>query len=143
MFYDLFIPAERGAEKTLSMLARLGYSCAAASCTVTGKIPQDVGLLAKGIDVDVAPDVRATLAATGKSFTVLKRITVELSDTKECYHLNGNTPGMKEFDIVAVNPTTEKLWAQCCVQSRTAKKCYSHPVHCDRCTHAICKLRCC
>eukprot|EP00041_Stephanoeca_diplocostata_P009089 m.138834 g.138834 ORF g.138834 m.138834 type:complete len:111 (-) comp17596_c0_seq12:432-764(-) len=21
---------------------------------------------------------------------------------------------MKEFDIVAVNPTTEKLWAQCC-----------------------------
>jgi RNase P/RNase MRP subunit p30 len=51
---------------------------------------------------------------TSQAFKQFSRLTVMLDSQQEAYNLNGNCAAVKQFDIVAVCPATEKLFAQCC-----------------------------
>jgi len=113
MFYDLNVPvASKSLSGTIEMLIRLGYDCIALNQYNKGKVPPDLANASQA--VSLSANATAMLQAKGRRFQQLSRLTVLLDDQKDAYHLNGNSPTVKQFDIVAVAPSTDKLFAQCC-----------------------------
>lgn len=115
MFYDLRVPYN-GNEKTstvVSMLIKLGYDTVALEHTINGKPPPELVDLSQ-TKLTFTESTNALLKTRPKPFKVLNRLTVRLSDPKNAYFLNGTDRQVKAFDIVAVQPTTEKLFAACC-----------------------------
>lgn len=88
------------------------YDGCAVSQSVAGKIPQDFANHVPNVELNA--HTKATLATRYRSFTVASRLDVQLDDAKDAYYLNGTCPSMKLFDVIAVTPGTEKLFAQCC-----------------------------
>lgn len=93
----------------------MGYATVALDHAIVGKVPPDVSAVLASIE-----STKAKCAAVapptlgGAAPRVLSRVTVELADPSVAHLLNGTASSMKEFDIVAVTPTTERLWAQAC-----------------------------
>eukprot|EP00035_Acanthoeca_spectabilis_P026467 m.462800 g.462800 ORF g.462800 m.462800 type:complete len:290 (+) comp22802_c0_seq1:114-983(+) len=114
-FYDLSVPLEHSPVETATMLVRLGYQTVALDHTIVGKIPADVSPVLATMDkARSACETAAHSDISGQTPRFLSRATVVLSDPSVAHLLNGTSTAMKEFDVIAVQPTTEKLWAQAC-----------------------------
>jgi len=45
---------------------------------------------------------------------VLKRVTIEINETKELYQFSNPTPSLKSYDILSITPKNEKLFELAC-----------------------------
>lgn len=45
---------------------------------------------------------------------ILKRVTIEINDTKELYQFSNPTPSLKSYDILAITPKNEKMFELAC-----------------------------
>eukprot|EP00053_Salpingoeca_punica_P007315 m.67107 g.67107 ORF g.67107 m.67107 type:complete len:345 (+) comp14092_c0_seq1:27-1061(+) len=119
MFVDLNIPAIPGDVRNaklierLSMLAKLGYDGAAVTDTFTGRITATAVSSAPS-PLPLDDEAQSALTIGRRTFKQYTRATVVLADAKESYSLNGTNPYLKAFDVVAVQPATEKLFSQVC-----------------------------
>ena len=108
MFADLNIPVGEkpnaaSIKDRLLLLHKFGYGAAAVAQTLVGRPGAAV------VNITGVP-----YAGVPSDFKQYSRITVHLDDQKDAFMLNGTSPHIKGFDIVAVRPANEKLFAQCC-----------------------------
>jgi len=45
---------------------------------------------------------------------ILKRVTIEINDTKELYQFSNPSPSLKSYDILAISPKNEKMFELAC-----------------------------
>ncbi|KAH7056827.1 ribonuclease P/MRP protein subunit RPP1 [Linnemannia elongata] len=114
MFYDLNIPVTPSSgstpstqdqletRKRVELLAHLGYQAVAYNNEITGKMPQN----------HVNPVTKLTLP--GMNLKQYSRLTLVVDDISQNYGLNTNNPSIASYDILAVNPTNEKLFQAAC-----------------------------
>ncbi|ORY01412.1 ribonuclease P protein subunit p30 [Basidiobolus meristosporus CBS 931.73] len=95
--------------KRLELCSELGYEVVALNNTVVGKIGQNNVNPFRKMDI---PDVSGK--GFRKNFRVLSRLSVVVEDISQNYELNANNPVVSSYDIVAVQPTTEKLFQAAC-----------------------------
>ncbi|KAF9954583.1 Ribonuclease P protein subunit p30 [Mortierella alpina] len=114
MFFDLNIPVQTGSGATLAsqeqletrkrveLLVHLGYQAVAFNHEITGKLPNN----------HVNPITKINLPGINlKQYT---RLTLVVDDISQNYGLNTGNPGVASYDILAVQPTNEKLFQAAC-----------------------------
>ncbi|KAF9121045.1 hypothetical protein BGW39_010899 [Mortierella sp. 14UC] len=114
MFYDLNIPVTPSSgstpsaqdqletRKRVELLVHLGYQAVAYNNEISGKMPQN----------HVNPVTK--LALPGVNLKQYSRLTLVVDDISQNYGLNTNNPSIAAYDILAVNPTNEKLFQAAC-----------------------------
>ncbi|KAF9902184.1 hypothetical protein EC991_005197 [Linnemannia zychae] len=114
MFYDLNIPVTPSSgstpsaqdqletRKRVELLVHLGYQAVAYNNEISGKMPQN----------HVSPVTK--LALPGVNLKQYSRLTLVVDDISQNYGLNTNNPSIAAYDILAVNPTNEKLFQAAC-----------------------------
>ncbi|KAF9405472.1 hypothetical protein BGZ94_003526 [Podila epigama] len=113
MFYDLNIPVtttgstvatkdQLETKKRVELLVHLGYQAVAYNNELSGKLPSNhVNPLPKL----VLPDVNI------KQYS---RLTLAVDEISQNYGLNASNPSVLSYDILAVQPTNEKLFQAAC-----------------------------
>ena len=123
MFYDLGVryDGEETAKTAAALRVKFGWDTAAVDLAVGGRVDRPLGK--EMVVPDVSRETRGLATAAlrlemgtegRRAFHVLRRVTVDLSDQGQVHGLNPNNPHLCAFDLVAVRPTTEKLFAQAC-----------------------------
>ncbi|KAI8601667.1 RNase P subunit p30-domain-containing protein [Dissophora ornata] len=114
MFYDLNLPisatpgsAQAAQEqletrKRVELLVHLGYQAVAYNYEISGKMPNN----------HVNPITKLSLP--GVNVKQYSRLTLVVDDISQNYGLNTNNPGVSSYDILAVQPTNEKLFQAAC-----------------------------
>ncbi|KAG0368339.1 RNase P subunit p30-domain-containing protein [Gamsiella multidivaricata] len=114
MFYDLNLPvsattgsAQAAQEqletrKRVELLIHLGYQAIAYNYEITGKMPNN----------HVNPVTKLNLP--GVNLKQYSRLTLVVDDISQNYGLNTGNPGVSTYDIIAVQPTNEKLFQAAC-----------------------------
>ncbi|KAF9969007.1 hypothetical protein BGZ73_008846, partial [Actinomortierella ambigua] len=114
MFYDLNIPVSAATgsaaaaqeqletKKRVELLVHLGYHVVAYNHEITGKLPpQHVNPIQK-------------LDLPGVNLKQLSRLTLVVDDMSQNYGLNTSNQAVSSYDLVAVQPTNEKLFQAAC-----------------------------
>ncbi|KNC99129.1 uncharacterized protein SPPG_05388 [Spizellomyces punctatus DAOM BR117] len=133
MFLDLNVPyPSHGGDlaelkKTVSLLRELGYQGVAYNFMASGKEAANKTNPIKILDLselgghggvkNSASDLPSVLSAsrtTAKEFQQLSRLTVILEDISANYQLTVNNPNVASYDLIAVQPTNEKLFLAAC-----------------------------
>ncbi|KAG0028098.1 hypothetical protein BGZ81_005007 [Podila clonocystis] len=114
MFYDLNLPVSTSSgsaqaaqeqletRKRVELLVHLGYQAVAYNYELTGKIPAN----------HVNPVSKLNLP--GVNLKQFSRLTLVVDDVSQNYGLNANNPSVLSYDILAVQPTNEKLFQAAC-----------------------------
>ncbi|KAK3818386.1 MAG: ribonuclease P protein subunit p30-like protein [Benniella sp.] len=114
MFYDLNLPVsappgsalaaqeQLETRKRVELLVHLGYQAVAYNHEVTGKISNN----------HVDPITKLDLP--GVNLKQYSRLTLVVDDASQNYGLNTGNPAIASYDIIAVQPTTEKLFLAAC-----------------------------
>ncbi|KAF9899879.1 hypothetical protein BX616_002797, partial [Lobosporangium transversale] len=114
MFYDLNLPvsatpgsAQAAQEqletrKRVELLNHLGYQAVAYNHEVTGKIGNN----------HINPITKLNLP--GINLKQYSRLTLVVDDVSQNYGLNTGNPTISSYDIIAVQPTNEKLFQAAC-----------------------------
>lgn len=114
MFYDLNLPVSTSTgsaqaaqeqletRKRVELLVHLGYQAVAYNYELTGKIPAN----------HVSPVSKLNLP--GVNLKQYSRLTLVVDDVSQNYGLNANNPSVLSYDILAVQPTNEKLFQAAC-----------------------------
>ncbi|KAF9337352.1 hypothetical protein BG006_005159 [Podila minutissima] len=114
MFYDLNLPVSTSTgsaqaaqeqletRKRVELLVHLGYQAVAYNYELTGKIPAN----------HVSPVSKLNLP--GVNLKQFSRLTLVVDDVSQNYGLNANNPSVLSYDILAVQPTNEKLFQAAC-----------------------------
>jgi len=129
MFLDLNIPVDNDdkfAHMQMAALANalveLGYDGCAYNVTLKNKVPKDhvcnIQPLALGTSEAVGRQLSGSsmlrLQAEARGFRQLRRLTVLLEDTTHVHTLSASNPALKQYDVVAVQPTDERTFQQAC-----------------------------
>eukprot|EP00049_Salpingoeca_infusionum_P009237 m.153088 g.153088 ORF g.153088 m.153088 type:complete len:348 (+) comp14280_c0_seq5:22-1065(+) len=113
MSYDLNVPYEAAAS-CIKQLIKYGYTGAAITEQVSGKVKGTLNPKPLPFESAASLFSDTKLKQRAKGFKILRRVTVLLTDQREGYTLSGGSlNSFKKFDIVAVQPSTEKLLSQC------------------------------
>ncbi|KAF9191022.1 hypothetical protein BGZ51_007855 [Haplosporangium sp. Z 767] len=114
MFYDLNLPVSAApgtpqaaqeqleTRKRVELLVHLGYQAVAYNHEITGKLPNN----------HINPITKLNLP--GISLKQYSRLTLVVDDISQNYGLNTNNPAVSSYDILAVQPTNEKLFQAAC-----------------------------
>ncbi|KAG0043761.1 hypothetical protein BGZ83_011059 [Gryganskiella cystojenkinii] len=114
MFYDLNIPVSGATgsvqaaqeqletRKRVELLVHLGYQAVAYNVEVTGKINQNQVNAIKKLDLP------------GVNLKQYSRLTLVADDISQNYGFNTNNPAVSSYDILAVQPTSEKMFQAAC-----------------------------
>ncbi|KAF9320042.1 hypothetical protein BG003_007404 [Podila horticola] len=114
MFYDLNLPVSTSTgsaqaaqeqletRKRVELLVHLGYQAVAYNYELTGKLPAN----------HVNPVSKLNLP--GVTLKQFSRLTLVVDDVSQNYGLNANNPSVLSYDILAVQPTNEKLFQAAC-----------------------------
>ncbi|KAF9171817.1 hypothetical protein BGX21_001108 [Mortierella sp. AD011] len=114
MFHDLNIPvlattgsAQAAQEqletrKRVELLVHLGYQAVAYNYEIIGKMPNN----------HVNPITKLNLP--GVNLKQYSRLTLVVDDISQNYGLNTGNPAISSYDIIAVQPTNEKLFQAAC-----------------------------
>ncbi|KAF9216508.1 hypothetical protein CPC16_002805 [Podila verticillata] len=114
MFYDLNLPVSTSSgsaqaaqeqletRKRVELLVHLGYQAVAYNYELTGKLPAN----------HVNPVSKLNLP--GVNLKQYSRLTLVVDDVSQNYGLNANNPSVLSYDILAVQPTNEKLFQAAC-----------------------------
>ncbi|KAI9204324.1 RNase P subunit p30-domain-containing protein [Polychytrium aggregatum] len=124
MFYDLSVPYDKDASalgSRLHILKKLGYQCVALNTVVSGKSFATKAVIPKPIPIDGSGDVSASLAMWTShhqgelpALAQLTRLTICVDDSIQNQHLNGNQSLLNSFDLIAIQPMTEKAFQAAC-----------------------------
>ncbi|KAG0092811.1 hypothetical protein BGZ92_008522 [Podila epicladia] len=114
MFYDLNLPVSTSTgsaqaaqeqletRKRVELLVHLGYQAVAYNYELAGKIPAN----------HISPVSKLNLP--GVNLKQFSRLTLVVDDVSQNYGLNANNPSVLAYDILAVQPTNEKLFQAAC-----------------------------
>ena len=129
MFLDLNIPVDNDDKFShmqmaalANTLVELGYDGCAYNVTLKNKVPKDhicnVSPLAlaggEAVGRQLAGSSLLRLQADARGFRQLRRLTVLLEDTTHVHSLSAANPALKQYDIVAVQPSDERTFQQAC-----------------------------
>lgn len=103
-YHDLHIPYTGPTQRaelstTLAFAVELGYSVAAVSVAVSGKLPP------------TTPVVPVASFNAPANLKVLTRLTLTISDTSQNHRLSAL---QSQYDLIALRPTNEKSFQLCC-----------------------------
>eukprot|EP00474_Spongospora_subterranea_P009789 CRZ10247.1 hypothetical protein [Spongospora subterranea] len=115
MFWDFDVPitldksgASRNASPVIDSLRTFGYGGIVLSESVTGKV-------VKKCSFDSRPISRLKSSFSQATELVQKtRLNVILSDSQQIQTLSSSNACIQSYDIIAIQPTTEKLFYQAC-----------------------------
>ncbi|KAJ3365424.1 Ribonuclease P protein subunit p30 [Allomyces javanicus] len=106
------------ARKTAADLVALGYHVVAFNQVVQGKVPINLTNNVELVDpVEWKSDAQLIMTARGQGKQQIKqlsRVTVVLEDPSQVSSLSTAASNLNQFDLLAVCPTSEKLWSACC-----------------------------
>ena len=129
MFLDLNIPVDNDdkfAHMQMAALANalveLGYDGCAYNVTLKNKVPKDhvcnvqpLALVAsEAVGRQLSGSSMLRLQAEARGFRQLRRLTVLLEETTHVHTLSSSNPALKQYDVVAVQPTDERTFQQAC-----------------------------
>jgi ribonuclease P/MRP protein subunit RPP1 len=129
MFLDLNIPVDNDdkfAHMQMAALANalveLGYDGCAYNVTLKNKVPKDhvcniqpLALSAtEATGRQLSGSSMLRLQADARGFRQLRRLTVLLEETTHLHTLNPSNPALKQYDVVAVQPSDERTFQQAC-----------------------------
>lgn len=108
MLYDLNIPYDSTSKEDLiqrlNALSKLGYHAAALNHQVEGKLPKATCSFR---------DFKAH-HLTESPLRIYTRLTLVLSDPQQNYGINSGNEVIRSYDILAVQPETEKMFISAC-----------------------------
>ncbi|EDQ85073.1 uncharacterized protein MONBRDRAFT_29592 [Monosiga brevicollis MX1] len=110
MDLNLTPPAPTAVAPLVAAAAQVGYQGGAVNQVITTRISTDVN---PDFSLDNLPVPSHGSAQSKRPFLPLRRATILLNDNSNSFALSGSFTGLSEFDILAVLPGTDKLFAQC------------------------------
>ncbi|KAI9217263.1 RNase P subunit p30-domain-containing protein [Blastocladiella britannica] len=107
------------ARRTAGDLAALGFHVVAFNQTVTGKLAPSLKSAISIVDPsEWKHDAYLVMTARGRgnasAIKQITRLTVILEDASQVSSLSPGNPVLDQFDLFAVTPTSEKMWAAAC-----------------------------